>query len=332
MHIPEHTLAPAVSAVTGLIGLAGFGFAMRRLGDALRDRAVVMMGMMSAFVFAAQMVNFPVFLGVSGHLIGGVLAAVLLGPWAGAAVIGSVLIVQCLLMADGGPTALGANFVNMGLVGSVLGYAIYAPIRRLIGGSPGVIVGAMVAAWISVILSALALAVELAAGGRGGFLDILGWMLLVHAAIGLGEAVITGLVLESVLLVRPDLVHDPEGVGPGRAGRWWQAGAAGLAVALAVAAFLAPFASEWPDGFEFVGAKLGLLAEGDAPSTFAAPLADYRIPGMPPLKWVTAAAGVAGTLAVAAVGGGLAWAFARRAASRRPVGALAGGGVGPDAA
>ena len=97
------------------------------------------MGMMAAFVFAAQMVNFPVGPGVSGHLLGGVLAAVVLGPWAGAVVIAAVLLVQCFLFGDGGLTALGANFVNMGLIGSVGGYAIYAPIRRAIGGRSGVI-------------------------------------------------------------------------------------------------------------------------------------------------------------------------------------------------
>ena len=106
------------------------------------------MGTMSAFVFAAQMVNFPVGPTVSGHLLGGVLAAVMLGPWAGAVVIAAVLLVQCFVFADGGVTALGANFVNMGLVGAVGGYAIYAPLRRMIGGQKGILIAAMSAAWI----------------------------------------------------------------------------------------------------------------------------------------------------------------------------------------
>ena len=154
-------------------------------------------------------------------------AAVLLGPWAGAVVIAAVLIVQCLLFGDGGVTALGANFVNMGLIGSIGGYAIYAPIRRAIGGPSGVLIGGMVAAWFSVILASGAFAVELAASvGWSNFFNVLGWMALVHAGIGLGEALITGAVLRFLLLIRPDLIEQPgptdlspPGVGAGRGGR-----------------------------------------------------------------------------------------------------------------
>ena len=118
----------------------------------------------------------------SGHLLGGVLAAVILGPWAGAVVIAAVLIVQCFLFGDGGLTALGANFVNMGLIGSVVGYAIYAPIRRWIGGQRGVLIAAMIAAWFTVLLAAGACAVELSASGNErNFFRILSWMALVHA-------------------------------------------------------------------------------------------------------------------------------------------------------
>lgn len=315
MHIPEFVLSPAVAATTSVLGVAGFGYAMRRLRDGLRDRATVLMGIMSAFIFAAQMVNFPVFPGVSGHLLGGVLAAVLLGPWAGAGVIGSVLIVQCLLFADGGLSALGANFLNMGLIGSVAGYALYAPLRRAIGGRAGVLVGAMVAAWLSVILMAAAFAVELAASGEwANFLPILGWMTLVHSAIGLGEAIITGLVLQPILLARPDLVYNPEGLAPGRPARLGQVAAAGLAVSLAVATFLAPIAYDAPDGLEYVGTRLNLLAD-EPEHLVASPLPGYELPGGSGLKLVTAGAGVVGTLVVCAVGLGLARAFARRDAA-----------------
>jgi cobalt/nickel transport system permease protein len=268
------------------------------------------------------MVNFPVALGVSGHLLGGVLAAVLLGPWAGAVVIGAVLIVQCLLFGDGGLTARGANFVNMGLIGSVGGYAIYAPLRRAIGGRTGVLVGAMVAAWFAVLLASGAFAIELAASGRwSAFLRVLSWMTLVHAAIGVGEALITGLVVRFLLLTRPDLVYEPDEATPSRSARGWQVAAAGLAMALAVAVFLAPFASASPDGLEFVGTKLGFLNE-EAPSVVAAPLADYELP-LPQLKQTrvaTAVVGVVGTLVVFAVGLGLARVFSdrERATAERP--------------
>src|SRR5262249_47920967 len=148
---------------------------------------------------------------ISGHLLGGVLSAVMLGPWAGAVVIAAVLIVQCLLFGDGGVFALGANFLNMGLIGAVGGYAIYAPIRRAIGGSAGVLIGAMVAAWFSVLLASGAFAIELAfSSGWTEFFRVLSWMGLVHAGIGLGEALVTGLVLRFILLTRPDLVYSPD--------------------------------------------------------------------------------------------------------------------------
>ncbi len=322
MHIPDAVLAPSMAAVTSVGGAAGFSYALRKLEKQSGEKTVVLMGIMSAFLFAAQMVNFPVFPGASGHLLGGLLASVLLGPWAGACVVGAVLIVQCLLFGDGGVTALGANFLNMGLIGAVGGYAIYAPIRRAIGGRAGILIGAMVAAWLSVILAAGAFAVELAMGGRGSFLTVLGWMTLVHAAIGLGEALITGVVVRFVLLTRPDFLYEPEGMAS-RGARWSQAAVAGLAIALAVAVFLAPFASTEQDGLEKVGGWLGFLRD-ESPAMLTGVFPDYEwnVLGSPSLGVATACAGAVGTLIVFAVGLGLARIFARGAAK----------GVGPDAA
>src|SRR5271166_5113635 len=161
MHIPDAVLDPRVAALTGILGAAGLFYGLKSVEEQLKERTTVLMGTMSAFVFAAQMVNFPVGPGVSGHLLGGVLASVLLGPWAGAVVIAAVLIVQCFLFADGGVTALGANFINMGLIGAVGGYFIYSPIRRMIGGQKGVLIAAMAAAWFSVLLASGAFAIEL---------------------------------------------------------------------------------------------------------------------------------------------------------------------------
>src|SRR5580704_12822605 len=147
MHIPDAVLSPAVAAATSVVAAGGMAVCLGKLQHHRQERTPVLMGVMSAFVFAAQMVNFPLFpLPISGHLLGGVLSAVLLGPWAGAVVIAAVLMVQCLLFGDGGVTALGANFVNMGLIGSIGGYAIYAPLRRALGGRVGILVGAMAAA------------------------------------------------------------------------------------------------------------------------------------------------------------------------------------------
>lgn len=309
MHIPDMVLDARVAAVTGAIGAAGLLYAVRKLERQLGERTTVLMGTMSAFVFAAQMVNFPAGPGVSGHLLGGVLSAVLLGPWAGAVVVAAVLIVQCFLFNDGGLTALGANFINMGLIGSVVGYAIYAPIRRTISGPKGTLIAAMVAAWFSVLLASGAFAVELAASGRrGDFLQILSWMALVHAVIGLGEALITGIVVRFVLLRRPDLLG-PETNPMDRAARWGRTMAGGLAIALGVAVFLAPFASEFPDGLEYVGERLGFLPAESAAPALPSPLADYelKLPGLDHARVATAMAGVVGTLAVF----GLAWGMAR---------------------
>ena len=326
MHIPNAVLDPQIAIATGVIGIAGLAYSLRAVDKQHGERTTVLMGTMSAFVFAAQMVNFTLGpLGVSGHLLGGVLSAVMLGPWAGAVVIAAVLIVQCFLFGDGGLTALGANFLNMGLIGSVVGYAIYAPIRRAIGGRAGVLVGATLAAWISVILAAGAFSLELsAAGRRADFLRVLSMMTLVHAAIGVGEAVITGLVLRFILLTRPDLIYEPS-VDSARIplANSFQIAAAGLAIALAVGIFLAPFASEHPDGLDFVGKTIGFINdEAPAPSPVSLPvlIPDYQFPGLASfsLKWATAAAGLVGTLVVFAVGVSLAKVISRPAPKGSP--------------
>jgi cobalt/nickel transport system permease protein len=304
MHIPDALLSPSVAAATSLIGAGGLSVCSWKLRHELRERTTVLMGTMSAFVFAAQMVKFPLFpLPISGHLLGGVLVAVLLGPWAGALVIATVLIVQCLLFGDGGVTALGANFLNMGVIGAIGGYAIYAPIRRVFSGPSGVLIGGMVAAWFSVILASGAFATELSASiGWSGFFNVLGWMALVHAGIGMGEALITGAVLRFLLLKRPDLFENSRSAESSLKSRWGQVLVGGLAIAVAVAVFLAPFASEHADGLEWVGGKLGFLKEETA--VFAAPIPDYQLPlpGIRHVKVATAIAGLVGTLVVAVVG------------------------------
>jgi cobalt/nickel transport system permease protein len=313
MHIPDAVLSPAVAATTGVLGVGGLMTCLWKLRGELGERTPVLMGTMSAFVFAAQMVNFPLFpLPVSGHLLGGVLSAVLLGPWAGAVVIAAVLIVQCLLFGDGGVTALGANFLNMGLVGAIGGYAIYNPIRRVIGGRSGVLIGAMLAAWFSVILASGTFAFELAASvGWSNFFNVLGWMALVHTGIGLGEALITGMVLRFVLLARPDLIDEGQPSRDSSARRLGQVAIGGLGIAVAVALFLAPFASEYDDGLEWVGGKLGFLKEGTP--VLSAPIPDYQLPlpGIQHVKVATAIAGLVGTLVVFGVSCGLAGIFSR---------------------
>jgi len=228
------------------------------------------------------------------------------------------LLVQCFVFADGGVTALGANFVNLGLVGAVGGYAIYAPLRRMIGGQKGVLIAAMAAAWFSVILASGAFAVELGASGHwGDFVNVLTWMVLVHAAIGVGEAVVTGFVVRFILVRRPDLFEMQDGRSSSGPMRWGQVGLAGLGIALAVAIFVSPFAYDRPDGLEFVGEKLHFLPanESASPRPFPAPIPDYelKLPGIEHVKLATAAAGLVGSVVVF----GLAWGMARILPVRR---------------
>ena len=210
MHIPDGFIGPGVSAAAGLTAIGGFGVALRKAGDYLTDRLVPMAALVAAFVFAAQMVNFPVLPGMSGHLLGGVLAAVLVGPWAAYIVVSIVLVVQALL-ADGGLSALGLNVVNMALIGAVGGYLIYRALLRMTGSKPsGVPLLAAIAAMLSVPLAAMGFVVEFWLGGTLGSISIssLLWAILgTHLVIGVGEGVITFFVVAAVMRARPDLVY-----------------------------------------------------------------------------------------------------------------------------
>ena len=193
------------------VSVAGLGWCLKKMSDRLGQRTVPMMGIASAFIFAAQMVNFPVLGGTSGHLLGGVLAAVLLGPFAGAMVLTCVLFVQCLVFQDGGLIALGANVVNMAFVGSMGGYLIYRLIAAKGGRSSRTVlmIGVAVASWLSVVLAAVACSLELALSGTSPLRVVLPAMVGVHAVIGLGEAVITSLVIGFLIKVRPDVIYRP---------------------------------------------------------------------------------------------------------------------------
>lgn len=208
MHIPDGFLSFKVWGMAWLFSIGGLGLCVKKTKEFLKDRMVPLMGVMSAFIFAAQMLNFPVIGGTSGHLLGGVLAAALLGPWAGAIVIACVLMVQCLIFQDGGLTALGANIFNMAIVGTIGGYFIYRLIVRIVGGIRGIITGVAVAAWLSVVMASSVCAIELSLSGTSPFKIALSAMAGIHALIGLGEAVISCFVVIFVLKTRPDLVYN----------------------------------------------------------------------------------------------------------------------------
>lgn len=207
MHIPDGFLTANTWLPAWFLSVAGLGLSIKKVGRMLKEKMVPLMGVMSAFVFAAQMLNFPVAGGTSGHLLGGVMSAVLLGPSAAAVVISCVLVVQCLVFQDGGLTSLGANIFNMAFVGAMGGYFIYFIVRKFMDGRRGILVATAVAAWLSVILAAAACALELAISGTSPLKIVLPAMLGVHALIGIGEALITVIVVSFVLKVRPDLMY-----------------------------------------------------------------------------------------------------------------------------
>jgi cobalt/nickel transport system permease protein len=203
---PDGFLSFPVAAVMWLATIVVLAYAVRETNRNLDERAIPLMGVMAAFIFAAQMFNFQVIGGTSGHLLGGVLAAVLLGPWAGTLVMTCVIAVQALVFQDGGLIVLGANIFNMGIIGTLGGYAVYRGLCGILGGeSRARIPAAGIAAWLSVFVAALTIAVELAISGTTDLVLALVAMGGVHALIGVGEAIITMAALAFIGATRPDL-------------------------------------------------------------------------------------------------------------------------------
>ena len=207
MHIPDGFLNTATSVVTWAASAGSVGYAVRRVNRTLTERQVPLMGVTGAFIFAAQMMNFTVIGGTSGHLLGGALAAALLGPWMGMLVLTCVLGIQALLFQDGGLLALGANVFNMAVIGVLVGWAAYWGLRRLLGNRTwATFVSGFGAAWLSVMIAALAASVELALSGASPWGVVLPAMGGVHALIGAGEGLITVAVMAFLQATRPDLL------------------------------------------------------------------------------------------------------------------------------
>jgi cobalt/nickel transport system permease protein len=304
MHIPDGFLNTTTAVGTGVLAAAGLGVALRQTRLQLPPRQVPLLGLAAAFVFAAQMINFPVAGGTSGHLIGAVLVAALLGPSAAVTVLSAVLILQCLMFADGGLSALGANIFNMAILGGVGGWLVYRAVTRCVAGAFGQVLGVAFAGWVSTVLAAVACAGELALSGTVRAAVVLPAMAGVHMLIGLGEGLITALVLVGIMRARPELLAPaPNAVPESRPGALLVYG--GL-IALGLALFATPFASDAPDGLERTLAGLGLLPHHSEPA-LPAPLPDYRMPGIQGSVLTTSIAGGIGTLLAFA----LAWFLAR---------------------
>jgi cobalt/nickel transport system permease protein len=189
-----------------VLTLAVLAVAVRRTDRTLDDRAIPLLGVMAAFIFAAQMFNFQVVGGTSGHLLGGVLAAVLLGPWAGTLVMACVVAVQALIYQDGGLVVLGANIFNMGVVGTLGGYLVYRALVGMLGGEGRArMPAAAISAWLAVVVGAAVTAVQLALSGTTAIEVALPTMVGIHALIGIGEALITVAALGFIQVTRADL-------------------------------------------------------------------------------------------------------------------------------
>ncbi len=314
MHIPDGFIDAKTAVTTAALAVAGVGLALRQVRRELPPRRVPLLGLSAAFLFAAQMLNFPVIGGTSGHLLGGVLVAALLGPAAAVVVLTTVLIVQCFLFADGGVSALGANVFNMALLGPVGGWAIFRTVSRCLPSLRGQVAAVAFAGWCSTVLASLACAGQLAWSGKVAWSVAFTAMAGIHMLIGLGEGAISALVFLAIARTRPDLVSgaDPTLVSAKTSIRGLVG--FGLIVSLGLAVFVAPFACPWPDGLEAVAEKLGFEHVATKP-LLPAPVPDYAMPGLSSPAAATAVAGAVGALVVF----GLALLLSRVLVPERPV-------------
>lgn len=294
MHLPDGLLDTKTALLSTGAAAVGVGIALRQVRTSLNPRQMPMLGLAAAFVFAAQMLNFPVAGGTSGHLVGGVLTAVLLGPSAAVLVMTCVLIVQCLMFADGGLLVLGANVFNMGIVSVCGGYFVFRLLKRLIPmeENRSTVFAAAFAAWFGTVLASISCAGQLAFSRTVPWSIVFPAMANVHILIGLGEGLATGLIVSVVLRTRPQLV-----AGARECGAAANLGfiGYGLLLALGLAIFVAPFACHWPDGLETVAKTLGFADRTVAP-VLTGPLAEYRLPFIGSATVATAVAGVIGTV------------------------------------
>lgn len=305
MHIPDGFLSVLVSVILWILSIAVIAYALRRVNEDLGERQVPLMGVLAAAIFAGQMLNFTVVGGTSGHLMGAALATILLGPWAAILVMTTVVSVQALIFQDGGLLVLGANIFNMGVIGVAVSYFVYPTIRRLAGDrSWGIFLGGFLAAWTSIFIAALAVALQLALSGTSPANIAVPAMAGIHALIGIGEGLITAGALALIYAARPDLVRAGSSSQQTGGAALWVVGLV-IAVALAIAS---PLASAYPDGLEWVAEQRGFLDAAQEPLYQIIP--DYVLPGVSNEALATILAGVIGTLIVFGIA--VAVAYSRR--------------------
>lgn len=325
MHIPDGFLNGTTSAGAAALAAGGLGLALRRAGRQLQDRRIPLTGLVAAFVFALQMLNFPVAAGTTGHLIGGALAVILVGPWLGITAVAVVVMVQALLFADGGVVAMGANVLNMAVITGLVGWYLFRVLLRVLPRRwPAVLVATFAAALVSVIASAGAFVVEYGLGGRGGadIRTVLLAMVGVHFFIGVGEGLISAAAVGAVAATRPELVAGTAdrglgapGAGSMRSGSWGFV-LTGVAVAALLVLVVAPFADPDPDGLQRVAIDQGFAGAAVDSPTADSPLAGYGVEGVDDEPVATRLSGLAGVGITFLAGVGILGTFAAIRARR----------------
>ncbi|MFI2759995.1 energy-coupling factor ABC transporter permease [Streptomyces echinatus] len=335
MHVPDGFINAPTSAVTGVVAAGALAVSLRGARRELDERTAPLAGLVAAFIFAVQMLNFPVAAGTSGHLLGGALAAILVGPYTAVLCVSVVLLMQGVLFADGGLTALGVNITDMAIVTTVVSYAVF---RGLLAVLPrkrrSVTVASFVAALVSVPAAAVAFTLIYAIGGTTDVSigKVATAMIGVHVLIGIGEAVITALTVGAVIAVRPDLVHGARGLRQrlrlrvngalvdapaptapvaartSRRTLW----VTGLVTSLVLAGFVSFYASASPDGLEKVAHDKGIDREAKQHASADSPLADYGVKDISDARLSGGLAGVIGVGVTVVAGSAVFWALRRR--------------------
>ncbi|MEV0175714.1 energy-coupling factor ABC transporter permease [Streptomyces sp. NPDC050803] len=343
MHVPDGFIDAPTSVATGAVAAAAIAVSLRGARRELDERTAPLAGLVAAFIFAVQMLNFPVAAGTSGHLLGGALAAILVGPYTGVLCVSVVLLMQGILFADGGLTALGVNITNMAVVTTVVAYGLFRGLVKVLPRTRrSVTVASFVAALVSVPAAALAFTLMYAVGGTTDVSigKVATAMVGVHVLIGIGEAAITALTVGAVIAVRPDLVYGardlrqrlklrvngalvdapaPEGALDGartapvaartsRRALW----ITGLVTSLVLAGFVSFYASSSPDGLEKVASDQGIDKEAEEHTNADSPLADYGVKDVDDARLSGGLAGVIGVGVTVVAGSAVFWAVRRR--------------------
>ncbi|AKL66466.1 energy-coupling factor ABC transporter permease [Streptomyces goshikiensis] len=341
MHVPDGFIDAPVSIAAGVAAAGAVAISLRGARRELDERTAPLAGLVAAFIFAVQMLNFPVAAGTSGHLLGGALAAILVGPYTGVLCVSVVLLMQGILFADGGLTALGVNVSVMGVVTVVVAYAIFRGLLKVLPPTRrSVTAAAFTGALLSVPAAATAFTAIYAVGGTTDVPvgKVFTAMVGVHVLIGIGEAAITAATVGAVLAVRPDLVHGARGLtvplklrvagelvdapaaapaavpAPAAARSNRTVWATGLVTALVLAGFVSFYASASPDGLEKVAADKGIDQKVEEHAAAGSPLADYSVKDVTDARLSGGLAGVIGVGVTVVVGTGIFWTVRRRRA------------------